>query len=111
AVHSMAPGADIVYRGAANPTDNAFQVAMADLIDNHRADIITNSWGIAGEGLPASRIDAWHDLFIEAGSTGIGIFFSSGDCGDEIDPQGVCGGAGYRATDHPASDPLVTAVG
>ncbi len=111
AVHSMAPGADILYRGAANPTDDAFQVAMADLVDNHRADIITNSWGSLGEGLPASRIDAWHDLFIEAGATGIGVYFSSGDCGDDKDPQGACGGAGYRTTEHPASDPLVTAVG
>jgi subtilase family serine protease len=111
AVHTMAPGADIVFRGAANSTDDAFQVAMADLVDNHRADIITNSWGALGEALPASRIDAWHDLFLEAGATGIGVYFSSGDCGDDKDPQGACGGAGYRTTEHPAADPLVTAVG
>jgi subtilase family serine protease len=111
AVHSMAPGADIVYRGSESPYNTPLRDSMSDIIDNHRADIITNSWGSFGERGSATSTQMWHDVFIEAGSVGIGVYFSSGDCGDERDPQGACGGAGYRTVDSPTNDPDVTGVG
>lgn len=111
AVHSMAPDADIVYRGGENPSDRVFRDIFADVVDNHRADIMTNSWGSAREQTSTTSAQMWHDLFMEAGSVGIGVYFASGDCGDERDPQGVCGGAGYRTVDSPTNDPAITAVG
>lgn len=110
AVHSMAPGAHIYYRGAANP-GGALTNALADVIDHHRADIVTNSWGYTSENLSTTQIDTYHDMLVEAGDTGIGVYFSSGDCGDNVDPQGLCGGAGYRTTEYPSGDPDATSVG
>lgn len=111
AVHSMAPGADIFYRGTANPYFSTSRKAFAEIVDGHLADIVTNSWGIAGEVLSGTQVNLWHDLFVEAGGIGIGTYFSSGDCGDNLDPDGLCGGAGYRTVDYPTSDPAVTSVG
>ena len=105
AVHSMAPGANLLFWGAASPWDMALRHAMNDIVDNGRADIITNSYGDPSEQQPASDVQAWHDTFIQAGVQGIGVYFSSGDEGDNIATQG------YRTTELPASDPLVTAVG
>src|ERR1700761_4370058 len=43
AVHAMAPGAKIVYVGAAD-CESGLDDAWASAIDNHVADVITNSW-------------------------------------------------------------------
>ena len=77
AVHTMAPGAGLVYWGAASASDRSLRYALGDLIDNHRAEIVTNSYGNYGEQAPASNVDAWHDLFVQAGVEGISICFSS----------------------------------
>ena len=44
AVHAMAPGAKIVYVGAAD-CESGLDNAWARAIDNHVANVITNSWG------------------------------------------------------------------
>ena len=112
AVHSTAPGAKLIYEGAKDDFDLSFLSRYADILDNHRASIITNSYGDVGEqGIPKSEIRAEEAFFQQAIVEGIGFFFSSGDCGDEIDPQGACGGSGFRTADYSASDPYVTAVG
>ncbi len=105
AVHGIAPGADLVYWGAASASDGPLRFAIADILDNHRADIVTNSWGIRYEQQRGSRTDAFHDLAIQAAAEGIGLYFSSGDDGDGLRI------AGFRSVEVPASDPLVTAVG
>ena len=105
AVHGMAPGADLLFWGAASQSDHDLRFAIADILDNASADIITNSWGIRYEQERASRTDVFHDLAIQAGNEGIGMYFSSGDDGDG---RRV---AGFRTVELPAADPLVTAVG
>ncbi len=106
AVHSMAPGADILYWGGASAKNYHLRNALADILDHHSADIITNSYGsVKGEQQSQSEIDAWHDLMIQGGAEGIGMYFSSGDDGDEI------AAVGYRTVSTPASDPLAIAVG
>jgi subtilase family serine protease len=106
AVHTMAPGADILYRGAAGGGGAALLVALDDVIGNHRANEVTNSWGYLGEQkLPLADMNAFNDIFAFAAITGIGVCFSSGDDGDEAS------GAGYPTADFPASSPYVTAVG
>ena len=112
AVHSTAPGAKLIYEGTKDSFDLSFFPRYADILDNHRASIVTNSYGNLGEqGIPKSEIKATDAFFQQAVAEGIGFYFSSGDCGDEIDPQGACGGAGFRTADFSASDPYVTAVG
>ena len=105
AVHTMAPGAHLVFWGAASPWDIDLRPAMADIVDHHRADVISDSFGDFGEQLRPSDVNAWYDLFIQAGDEGIGITFPSGDDGDDAAI------VGYRTTEYPESDPLVTSVG
>jgi subtilase family serine protease len=108
AVHAIAPGANILYVAGSNCLDDGLLTALNKIIDRHRADIITNSWGDAGDIDPvadAATLSAYTETFVQAALEGIGVFFSSGDSGDEIS------GTGTRQTDFPASHPWVTAVG
>ena len=55
AVHTMAPGASIVYVGAPNNYAD-LDSALNHVVDQHLADIVTNSYGFAGEALPPGFI-------------------------------------------------------
>jgi subtilase family serine protease len=108
AVHAMAPGANVLYVGAASCDDPDLLASLNDIVDHHRAQIVTNSWGGLGEPDPvanAALLEAYQETFLQAALQGIGMFFSSGDAGDEVDNIGV------RSVDFPASHPWVTAVG
>jgi subtilase family serine protease len=105
AVHSMAPGANVLYVGAKDCNDEPLIDALNTIVDKDQAQIISNSWGGAGEDESRGLVRAYNDTFRQAAVEGIGVYFSSGDEGDEIADIGT------RATDFPASDPLVTAVG
>jgi subtilase family serine protease len=106
AVHTMAPGADIVYVGSPNNYQD-MGAAMNKVVNGHLADIVTNSYGFAGEALPTGYIKPLNDTLVQAAATGISVFFSSGDDGDET--GGVAGAT--PSPDWPASSPWVTAVG
>lgn len=103
AVHSMAPGAFIVYE--ADTCTNPINTALYDLIDNHRADIVTNSYSYGGEALPADFIAAENQLFLQAAAEGMSLLFSTGDEGDLAAINGIGSGA-WDATSR-----YVTAVG
>ncbi|MEO9240694.1 MAG: S53 family peptidase, partial [Jatrophihabitantaceae bacterium] len=104
ALHGMAPGANIHYVGAKN-CDTGIDDALNYVVQNHVADIVSNSYGNQGETLPADEVALEHAIFVQAAAEGIGMYFSSGDSGDEVvnglTPQ----------PDYSASDPNVTAVG
>jgi subtilase family serine protease len=106
AVHTMAPGADIVYVGAPNNYRD-LDAIMNRVVDRHLADIVTNSYGYSSEALPPGYIKPQEDTYIQAAAEGISLFFSSGDNGDETggDPTAT------PTPDWPASSPWVTAVG
>jgi subtilase family serine protease len=106
AVHTMAPGADIVYIGAPNNYRD-LDAIMNRVVDKHLADIVTNSYGYAGEALPPGYIKPSLDTQVQAAAEGITLLYSSGDAGDET--GGVAGAT--PTPDWPASSPLVTAVG
>jgi subtilase family serine protease len=105
AVHSMAPGAGVTYVGAASCNDNDLLTALNQVVDGHLADIVSNSWGSTGETTDPLILSSYHAVFVQAALKGIGVFFSSGDNGDEVDTTGV------RQPDYPAVDPWVTGVG
>jgi subtilase family serine protease len=108
AVHSMAPGANVLFVAGRSCDDPDLIAALNKIVDGHLADIISNSWGGVGEPDPvtqAALLQAYDQTFLQAALTGIGVFFSSGDNGDERL------NAGYRTVDYPSSDPLVTGVG
>lgn len=106
AVHTMAPGADLVYVGAPNNYRD-LDAIMNKVVDKHLADIVSNSYGYGGEALPRGYIKPQLDTQIQAAAEGISLFFSSGDSGDETggDPSAT------PTPDWPASSPWVTAVG
>jgi subtilase family serine protease len=106
AVHTMAPGADIVYVGSPNNYRD-MDAIMNRVVDGHLADIVTNSYGYGGEALPPGYIKPQVDTYIQAAAEGISLFFSSGDNGDET--NAVSGAT--PTPDWPASSPWVTAVG
>jgi len=110
AVHTMAPGAKIVYAGApdcASGLDNTWAAA----IDNHTGDVITNSWtdGVDDVAdLGQSYIDFYQQYSTEAALRGITVNFSTGDSGDH-----TAGGTDLAAktAEFPADLPYVTGVG
>ncbi|MGZ4459620.1 MAG: S53 family peptidase [Nocardioidaceae bacterium] len=108
AVHTMAPGANIVYAGSPNNRQD-MNAALNHVVDRHLADIITNSYGFPTEALPPGFIKSTNDILIQAAATGISVFFSSGDSGDHT--GGNPANAAKATPDWPASSPWVTAVG
>jgi subtilase family serine protease len=107
AVHAMAPGANIYFVGTKSCSNADFIPALNDLVDGHKADIVTNSYGNPGEDYPAD-IRATLRIHTQAAIQGMGFYYSSGDSGDEAD-SGY--GGPVPAADWPASSPLATAVG
>jgi subtilase family serine protease len=110
AVHAMAPGAKIVYVGGAD-CSSGLDNAWASAIDNHVADVITNSWtdGTDDISLLGSDYVAFYQQFsLEAALTGITVNFSSGDDGDH-----TAGGTDLasKTVEFPADLPYVTGVG
>jgi subtilase family serine protease len=106
AVHAMAPGANVLYVGADDCFDENLVDAVNKIVDGGLAQIVTNSYGNLGEtSEDAGLRQAWNDTFRQAALEGIGMYFSSGDSGDEVD------NLGHAEADFPASHPLVTAVG
>src|SRR5438477_11907641 len=104
AVHGMAPNANIVYVGAPNNYQD-LDAAMNHVVDQHLAQIVSNSYGFTTEFLPTGFIKPFEDTLIQGAAEGIGIYFSSGDNADETCVHG------YATVDWPASSPWVTAVG
>jgi subtilase family serine protease len=103
AVHSMAPGALIIY-GGITCTDPG-NAALYNFIDNHLVDIVTNSYGFNGEALPSDFIESENEFFMQAAAEGMSIVFSSGDDGDVAAANGIASGS-WEAT-----SPYVTGVG
>ena len=110
AVHAMAPGAKIVYVGASNCLEG-LDNAWAETIDNHVADVITNSWTDGTDDitlLGTDYVEFYEQFSTEAALTGITVNFSSGDDGDH-----TAGGTdpASKTVEFPADLPLVTGVG
>jgi subtilase family serine protease len=105
AVHAMAPGSKILYVGAADCQDSSIDVALNYVVAGHRADIVSNSYGDLGEDIPAEEVAAFTQIAQQAVIEGIGVYFSSGDGGDEAAELG------FPSPDFSASSPWVTAVG
>jgi subtilase family serine protease len=106
AAHNLAPGAKITYVGARD-CDTGLDEALNWIIQNRSANLVSNSWANHGEDLPIATLQREHSLFTQAAVEGIGMYFASGDWGDEV----TLGNTTSAQPDYPASDPFVTAVG
>lgn len=120
--HTTAPGANILL--VATPTAETlgvqgfpnFMNAEQYVVDNHLADVVTQSFG-AAEGSFASTqslLNLRH-AFISGTATGMTFLASSGDNGSTGSKKTPVGSGGSLLptpeVGWPASDPLVTAVG
>ncbi len=104
AVHGIAPGAKILYVGGFN-CGAGIDIAVSKILDGKLANIVSNSYGYVGEALPMDAIQGEVNIQLQAAGEGIGLYFSSGDNGDEV------ASLGYASPDFAASSPWVTAVG
>ncbi len=105
-LHGMAPGANVHFVGAKN-CDAGIDKAINYVIQNHVADLVSNSYGDEGETGLGNEVTKEHSMFLQATIEGIGFYFSSGDDGDDTDDPTVLS----PEADYSSTDPLVTAVG
>jgi subtilase family serine protease len=106
-VHGQAPDASVRYVAAASCTDADLASALAYIVDNHLASIVSNSWG---EPASYATMTAEFDQIFAVGAVeGIGFFFSSGDSGYESPQEDPASPA--IQVDYPTSSPWVTSVG
>ncbi|WP_128437210.1 S53 family peptidase [Streptomyces cyaneus] len=105
AVHAVAPGAQITYVGAASCYDEDLLDSLSKIVDNHLADIVSNSWGEVEAAQTPDLAAAYDQVFQFGAVEGIGFYYSSGDDGDEVASSGT------KQVDIPASSAWVTAVG
>ncbi|WP_129309482.1 S53 family peptidase [Streptomyces sp. L2] len=105
AVHAVAPAADVTYVGAASCYDDDLLDSLSKVVDNHLADIVSNSWGDIEANQTPDLAAAYDQVFQLGAVQGIGFYFSSGDNGDEV------ANTGTKQVDTPANSAWVTAVG
>ncbi len=91
----MAPGANIVYVGAPNNYQD-LDAALNHVVDRQLAQIVTNSYGFR-RSCCRRDTSSRDDTLIQAAAEGIGVYFSSGDNGDETSRFG------FATPDWPAS--------
>ncbi|MFJ7899070.1 protease pro-enzyme activation domain-containing protein [Streptomyces sp. NPDC096198] len=105
AAHAVAPAANITYVGAASCYDDDLLDSLSKVVDNHLADIVSNSWGDVEANQTPDLAAAYDQVFQFGAVEGIGFYFSSGDNGDEVAHTGT------KQVDTPANSAWVTAVG
>lgn len=108
---AVVPKAKFVIYFAANARDKGFlDMIRATVHDVQRKpNVISISWGNLEDSIDQQGLDAFHQLFTEAGALGITVCVASGDHGmaDNIVPPWD----GEIHIDHPAVDPLVLGCG
>ncbi len=119
-VHGLAPDAKVTYVGANSCNDGDLNAAMATVVDNHLADVVSNSWGEIMHGksgdIDPAVVKADNQVFMLGAVEGIGFTFSSGDCADSS-PAAAKTGVNCQAdtnqaqVDWPSASPWITSVG
>jgi subtilase family serine protease len=104
AVHGSAPGAKILYVGSSDCA-TSLTVAFMNVIYNHLAEVVTNSWSNNGEAIAPGEQSSFDQAALAGAALGTTILFSSGDDGDLSAINGVASGA------WPSTSAYVTGVG
>jgi subtilase family serine protease len=107
AVHAVAPDANIVYVGGASCMDSDLLDALTKVVDNHLADIVSNSWGDIETNETPDVAAAYDQVFQQGAVEGIGFYFSSGDAGDNVASTPTH----TKQVDTPSNSPWATSVG
>jgi subtilase family serine protease len=105
AAHTIAPGAKIVAVAAQSQSDQDLIAGVNLVIADRLATIVSNSYETQIEaGLTDALI--WESLATQAGLKGVGLYFSSGDSGDDS-----YGGYYTPTISFPGSLATITSVG
>lgn len=106
-VHIIAPDAKVVFVSAGCAYgEYDFLDAHTRVVDDHLADVVSDSWpGIESDTSPA-MIAAWELVLQQGAIEGIGMNFASGDYGDGSDDS-----LGQANVPFPTSDAWATGVG
>ena len=104
AVHGAAPGANILYVGSRD-CNVSLNVALYNVLYNHLADVVTNSWTYNGEATNPGDLSTFDQAAMAGAAQGITVLFSSGDGGDLAAANGIASGS------FPATSAWVTGVG
>ena len=106
-MHGEAPDANVHFVAAASCTDPDLLSALAYIVDNHLASIVSDSWGEPADD--GTTTAAYNQVFEAGAVEGIGFLFSSGDSGYESPAEDP--GSNQTQVDYPTSSPWVTSVG
>ena len=79
--HSIAPGAKILYSGGFNCI-GGLDIAVSKILDNGLANIVSNSYGDTETDYSDGQVIGEIDIDAQAAGEGIGLYYSSGDNGD-----------------------------
>ena len=82
AVHAMAPGANVLYVGGED-CNAGIDAALNHIVAGRLADIVSNSYGSTGEDIDPAEVRIFGAITLQGALEGIGLYFSSGDDGDE----------------------------
>jgi subtilase family serine protease len=110
--HIIAPDATVIYVAVNCSTSTSqqhinFLDAETRIVDQHLADVETDSFSTLESLYTPAMVAAWSKIFEQGAAEGVGFNFDSGDGGDDRnnDPSVPA------AITFPASDPWATAVG
>ena len=106
AVHVMAPGANIHYIGAMD-CDTGIDDAVNYVLQNHTANIVSNSYGFAARTASVTRWRLEHSMFLPGRSSRASA--STSPAATTATTSSTACRTQSRTI--PASDPFVTAVG
>jgi subtilase family serine protease len=118
--HATAPGANIILMTTSVAETQGVQGlpqmmnAEQYLVDNHLADVVSQSFSTAEPNLNGNAIQNLRHAFISGTASGVTFLSSSGDNGTENNaktPIKNPAALDFPSVGWPASDPLVTAVG
>lgn len=104
-VHTMAPGANIVYIPSISDNNDVIDLALLEAVETSKVQVISNSYGSAGEDVALDDKTLFDAGTAQAAAKGITVAFSAGDSGDEV------ADLGSRQADYPADSDMVTALG
>ncbi|MFI5896866.1 protease pro-enzyme activation domain-containing protein [Actinoplanes sp. NPDC051513] len=102
-IHIIAPDAKMVFVSDGCKYDGYSQLdAYYRIVDDHLADVVTDSWPLMEDGVSPALIAGWELMLQQGAIEGIGMNFASGDYGNET---------GKGEVPFPTSDPWATGVG
>lgn len=109
--HIISPKASISYYGAASNSFADLLGMFQKAVKQHKVSTISMSWSAPESQTPASFVQQFERTAQQASLTGISLFGSSGDMGDESIPDNGTKPTGKKDVAYPASSPYFTSVG